>query len=244
MMRMTMAIGLSRTAGGRTSFLKKSSKKRLLAGARLIRRGRGLHLMRDFCVLPIAAMLAGCASNPDQSIYVMPAADSAKDGPQAASGGLGLKLRPVILPDYLDTTDLVTRTGEFKIEASRTGRWGERLSEGVTRTLAADLAKRLQAHVVTVGPTEPPPLQIEVRVNAFDVTKAASVLAASWTAVRQGGGSLPVTGHGTFSTSIAQPGGDLAVVTAMAETVAELSDGIAATARAEGLEVASQDKGK
>jgi uncharacterized lipoprotein YmbA len=186
-----------------------------------------------FAVLPIAAMLAGCASNPDQSVYVMPAADSVKAGLQTAAGGLALKVRPVILPDYLDTTDLVTRTGDYKIEASRTGRWGERLSEGVTRSLAADLDNRLQAHVVTDAPTQPPSVQIEVTVSAFDVTAAASVLVASWTVSWQGDSRPPLTGNGTFTTSVAQPGGDLAVIAAMAEAVAELSDSIAATARAD-----------
>ncbi len=189
-----------------------------------------------WCVLPMLAMLAGCASNPDQTVYAMPAATSPQAGLPVAPGTLALKLRPVILPDYLDTTDLVTRTGQYKIEASRTGRWGERLSKGVTRSLAADLGTRLHAYVVPDGPTEPPSVQIEVTVSAFDVTPAASVLAASWTVMWQGDRRAPVTRNGTFTTSVAQPGGDLAVVAAMAETVAKLSDGIAATARVDAVD--------
>ncbi len=185
-----------------------------------------------WCVFPMLAILAACASNPDQSVYVLPAPAIANSGLRAIPGGLALKLRPVILPDYLDTTDLVTRTGQYKIEASRTGRWGERLSKGVTRTLAADLCDRLQAALVPDGPEEAPSVQIEVTVNAFDVTPAKSVLDASWTVVRQGDGNMPVIGHGEFSSSLAQPGSDLAVVAAMSETVAELSGGIAATIRA------------
>jgi len=187
-----------------------------------------------WCVLPIAAMLAGCASTPDQAVYVMPAPIGATAGPRAGPGGLALNLRPVTLPDYLDTTDLVTRGGKYDITASRTGRWGERLSEGVTRSLAADLCHRLQAHIVADGPMEAPLVRIEVTVSAFDVTTTTSVLAASWTVVWQGDRRSPAIGHGTFSARIAQPGGDLTVVAAMAETVAELSDGIAATTAAPG----------
>jgi uncharacterized lipoprotein YmbA len=183
-----------------------------------------------WCILPIAAVLAGCASNPDQSIYVMPTPTSINPGLRAAAGGLALKLRPVILPDYLDTTDLVTRTGQHDIAASRTGRWGERLSKGVTRSMAADLCHRLHAYVVSDGPA----VQIEVIISAFDVTRATSELAASWTVVWPGTGRLPVIGHGQFTSSIPQPGGDLAVVGAMAETVAELSAAIATTAQADG----------
>jgi hypothetical protein len=76
-------------------------------------------------------------------------------------------------------------------------------------------------------------MQIEVTVSAFDVTAATSVLTASWTVGRPGDGRPPVTREGTFTTGIAPPGDDLAVVAAMAQTVAELSDGIAATTLAD-----------
>jgi uncharacterized lipoprotein YmbA len=171
-------------------------------------------------------MVAACAANPDQSVYVMPAPASLT----AAPGSLALKLRPVILPDYLDTTDLVTRTGQFGMQASRTGRWGERLSEGVTRTLAADLGHRLHATIVGDGAAGAPYVQIMVTISAFDVTASTSVLAASWTAVWLGtAGRAPVSGHGTFSTSVAAAGGDVAVVAAMAATVADLSDAMTET---------------
>ncbi len=186
-----------------------------------------------WCILPIASILAGCASNPDQSVYVMSPPTATTAGLQPAPRSLALKLRPVILPDYLDTTDLVTRTGQYDIDASRTGRWGERLSKGVTRSLAADLCHRLPAYVAADGPTQTPSVQIEVTVTAFDVTPAASVLVASWTVSWQDDGRPPVTGHGRFGTAVAPPGGDLAVVAAMADNVAELSDSIAATARAD-----------
>jgi len=186
---------------------------------------------RFWCAVPIASMLAGCTSNPDQSVYIMSAPAGMKSGPQTAPGSLTIKLRPVILPDYLDTTDLVTRTGPYGIEASRTGRWGERLSKGMTRTLAADLSQRLQTYVVADGPTETPSVQIAVTVSAFDVTGAASVLTASWTVIWPGEGRKQASSHGTFTTSLAQRGGgDVADVAGMAETVAELADGIAATA--------------
>jgi uncharacterized lipoprotein YmbA len=187
---------------------------------------------RLWCVVPIASMLAGCASNPDQSVYIMSTPAGMQAGLQAAPGSPAITLRPVILPDYLDTTDLVTRTGQYGIEASRTGRWGERLSKGMTRSLAADLGHRLQASVVTDGPTETGSVQIEVTVSAFDVTGAASVLTASWTVIWPGDRRKPVSRHGTFTASLAQPGADVADVAAMAATVAELSDSIAATTRA------------
>jgi uncharacterized lipoprotein YmbA len=183
--------------------------------------------------LGLASLLPGCTSNPDQSVYVMPAPTSLNAASPVASGSLVVKLRPVILPDYLDTTDLVTRTGLHGVEASRTGRWAERLSKGVTRSLAADLGDRLHATIVTDGPIEAPTVEIEVTVNAFDVTQATSVLAASWTIIGDGDDHKPISRHGAFTTSIAPSGGDLAVVAAMTDTVAQLSDAIAATARAD-----------
>jgi len=180
-------------------------------------------------VLPIATILIGCTSNPDQSVYVMPAPTSLKPLAQVASGTLTLRLRPVILPDYLDTTDLVTRTGQYGISASQTGRWGERLSKGVTRALADNLGNRLPGYVVTDGPADSASAEIEVTISAFDVTQTTSVLAANWTVTWQGDNRPPIFHHGIFSTSVVPSGGDPAVVAAMAETVAELATDIATT---------------
>jgi uncharacterized lipoprotein YmbA len=184
-------------------------------------------------VLTMASTLASCTSNPEQAIYVMPAATSLNAGVRMAQGTPTLQLLPVVLPDYLDTTDLIMRTGQFGIQASRTGRWGERLSKGVTRSLAADLGHCLQASIVSDETAASTSARIEVTINAFDVTTATSVLAASWTVAWQGDARPPASHHGRFSTSVAPPGGDLAVVAAMAETVAALSDGIAATTHAD-----------
>jgi len=182
--------------------------------------------------MAVVSLLAGCTSNPEQSVYVMPTPTGMSAGSRVAPGIMVLKLRPVILPDYLDTTDLVTRTGLHGIEVSRTGRWGERLSRGVTRSLAADLSDRLHANLATDGPTETHAVQIEVTINAFDVTQATSVLTASWAVIGGVEGGKPIDRQGIFTTSIAPSGGDLAVVTAMADTIAQLADGIAATVRA------------
>jgi len=125
----------------------------------------------------------------------------------------------------------MTRTGRYGVQASRTGRWGERLSKGVTSTLAADLGQRLRPGIVVDGPVETASVQIDVTVSAFDVTETASVLAASWTVTWPGAGHSPMVRQGMFATGIARPGGDLAAVAAMAATVGKLSDGIAATIR-------------
>jgi uncharacterized lipoprotein YmbA len=186
-----------------------------------------------WCVFAVAAMLAGCASNPEQSVYIMPASLGVTPPAPVGPGRMDLKLRPVIVPDYLDTTDLVTRIGPSQIEASRTGRWGERLSEGVRSALAADLGHRLRSFVGAEGPTQTASVQIEVTVSAFDVTPATSLLAASWTFIWPGDSHEPVMGNATFTTSVAQPGGDVAVVAAMADTVGELSEAIATMARRE-----------
>jgi uncharacterized lipoprotein YmbA len=182
-------------------------------------------------IVPSLAMLAGCAANPEQSVYVMSQPTSLPAGLPIAAGRLALTVRPVILPDYLDTTDLLTRSGQHGIEASRTGRWGERLSKGVTRSLAADLAHRLHADIVADGPA----IEIQVRISAFDVTSTCSVLAAGWRIVWPGKGRAPVSQHGVFSVRVAQPGGDLAMVTAMTETIKQLSDAIVAPASQEVL---------
>jgi uncharacterized lipoprotein YmbA len=180
-------------------------------------------------VVALAYLLPGCVSSPEQSVYVLSVPARFQPGPPVSSAGLVLQVRPVILPDYLDTTDMMTRSAQYGVKASRTGRWGERLSEGVTQALRVDLGQLLPAYVVTDGPTETPALRLEVAVDAFDVTQVSSVLTASWSITTADDTRARFISHGTFISSLGGTGGDPAMVTAMAETIAKLADAVAAT---------------
>ena len=84
----------------------------------------------------------------------------------------GLQLQRVLVPDYLDTTDILLRVGTHELHESTSGRWGERLSLGITRALRADLVGQLTLDVASaLEPGANLARQILVNVDVFDVWK-------------------------------------------------------------------------
>ena len=183
-------------------------------------------LMRRWLLL---MLLSGCASAPATHVYVLsPAVDPAA-GVASETGRAVLELRPVRIPDYLDTTDILLRTGSHEIAASRTGMWGERLSIGITGALAGALAQRLpSARIVTGAPPTTAAGRILVDVTALQIRDGVdALLAAHWTVRR--GSAEAVSGQGSFVAAAAA--GDAGAVAAISRLVDELADAVAATAR-------------
>jgi uncharacterized protein len=181
-------------------------------------------------------VLAGCGGGAQQRTYVLspPVAPTPN---LSAAADAGLHLQPVLLPDYLDTTEIMLRSGQHELKASPTGQWGERLSDGMTQALAADLAVRLPREAVTIGPAAGPPArQIVVTVDAFDVqADGHCVLTARWTILKADNTTVLAAGQQDFVTAAAGTApklDDAGIVAAMAATVQELSDRIAAAALA------------
>jgi uncharacterized lipoprotein YmbA len=184
----------------------------------------------------LTSVVAGCISGRAQQIYVLNDAVDTPTDNKAAAGRTELQLERVLVPDYLDTTDILSRTGEHELHASSSGRWGERLSLGIMHALWSDLAIRLPQDRVTLArPVEKSARQILVTVDAFDVwPNGHCVLAANWTILDTDRTVVLAAGRGTF---LVPPDGsgkpsDGAVVSAMAEALRQLAENIALAAKA------------
>jgi uncharacterized lipoprotein YmbA len=184
----------------------------------------------------LTSVMAGCISGRARQIYVL---DEAVDAPTDNKAGLGpteLQLERVLIPDYLDTTDLISRAGEHELHASSSGRWGERLSLGIMHALWADLAVQLpQDRVMLARPAEKSARQILVNVDAFDVwPNGHCVLAANWTILDTDRTVVLAAGRGTFNVPPDRSGklSDGAVVSGMAEALRQLAERIALAAKA------------
>ena len=96
------------------------------------------------CVLLVS--LGGCAGTPPSKFYMLepishgPAPPGTVALDQAVSIGLG----PVTLPDYLDRSQIVTRTDQNTVQLAEFDRWAEPLSSNISRTLAENLVLLLQ----------------------------------------------------------------------------------------------------
>ncbi|MBX6376452.1 MAG: membrane integrity-associated transporter subunit PqiC, partial [Acetobacteraceae bacterium] len=97
-------------------------------------------------------VLAACGltSGPPPVTYVLGTPAPAADGVESLTGKPVIEVKPVLVPDYLDVADIMIRQADNVVAPSPTGRWGERLSVGVTRALTLGLARRLPQYMVSV----------------------------------------------------------------------------------------------
>jgi uncharacterized protein len=195
--------------------------------------------MKRLPLLALAAVIAtsaGCLSTRNhRHIYSL---DGAMDA-QMQNGYIAkrpvMQLQRVLIPDYLDTTDILLRVGPHEIHESSTGRFGERLSLGVTHALRADLESRLPQDSITLTQsTTGPARQILVTVESFDVSPGGRcVLVADWSILDANRQTVLSVDRGTFKIGAAgsRPG-DGAIVAAMADAVGQLAQRIASTIEA------------
>jgi uncharacterized lipoprotein YmbA len=182
--------------------------------------------------LGVVFFLESCASNPPQHIFVLSTPVPSQVGTSSVSDVPRVQLQTVSVPDYMDTTDILTRTGQNEIKPSSTGEWGERLSRGLTHALAATLVGRLPGDLVTLDPSHGrSDRQVRVSVDALDVwPDGRCVLAATWTVFGNDGRTVVVEGRGTFTSSpagMSALASDTAIVAAMTSAIDKLADSIA-----------------
>jgi uncharacterized lipoprotein YmbA len=133
---------------------------------------------------PLAMLIVGgCASSPPARIYVLGNPLDSTRAMIVQPGRSVIRLLPVSVPDYLDTEDILFHSGPNELKASPTGRWGERLSVGVTHALAADLTTRLSDNeVIVYQPVVPPAQLIVADVQIFEMRPDRQcLLTAQWT---------------------------------------------------------------
>lgn len=180
-------------------------------------------------VLMTVAMLAGCGSVEVSHTYVLGVPPPSSVGIRSEAGLTVVELKMVTVPVTLDSTDILRRAGPNELIASPTGRWGERLSLGITDALALSLSNRLPNLVVTTRPTSEPSRRIVVDLDAVEIgADGRCLMAARWRIIGTGRVALSEGRRGTFTETAASPG-DQAVASALTLAIDQLATAIAAT---------------
>ena len=138
--------------------------------------------------LALAAVLAGCASKPD-NYYTLASPVAAVDAAPSTLGGaapLYIELAPVAVPERLARPQMVVRqpNGSVQVEVLEQHRWASSFENELRDALASGIAGRLGALDVTKGgrQTSQPVWRIAVQLQQFDAVDGGRVDAGfSWT---------------------------------------------------------------
>jgi uncharacterized lipoprotein YmbA len=173
-------------------------------------------------------LFGGCAASPPRHIFVLGSATDTRSADAVAQTDATVQVMTVAVPDYLDSTDILRRTGPNEVVASPSGRWCERVSVGLTDALTARLTMLLPHRTIITTELPHPATQLQVAVERFDVSPDGTcVLQARWDVLAPRGKSGSFAGRGTFGARAAS-GDDAALAAAMTQAINQLAARIAA----------------
>jgi len=110
---------------------------------------------RNFLLLGFALLFVlGCASSPPSRFYALSSLQEGerRQGEFPADQGLTIVVGPIQFPQYLDRTEIVTRTSSNKIAVSDFDLWAGSFTEDFSRVLAENLSVLLSTESVIVYP--------------------------------------------------------------------------------------------
>lgn len=175
------------------------------------------------------AFVAGCGTTPDPVFYTL-------RGPEAAATGshsVSIVVGPVTLPDVVDRPQLVTSSGDNRVELHEFHRWAQPLRVEIPRVVAAQLGRQLGTANTGISSDvaiSEPDFRVLIDVQRFDLRRGESAtVEALWT-VRSRSGSTR-TGHTLAEERTADASYD-ALVSAQRRGLSTLSRDIAGSIRA------------
>ena len=166
--------------------------------------------------LILTGLLAGCIDLPKGTqrptrLYMLTATAAAASGPiLETEDDLSVGIGPLAFPEYLDRTQIITRTGRHELKGAPFANWAEPLKENVMGVLVDNLAALTGSDAVYSYPwrmDQAPQVQLQLAIDRFDAERGGeAVLAARWEWLDRSGSplmrrertvlSLPVEGEG------------------------------------------------
>lgn len=172
-------------------------------------------------------------------LAAVPAAEE-ENRPEGLRRGVIVGVVPVNLPDYLDTPQMVVRSTRNTLERSELHQWGAPLAENFANALADNLGAMIPTDQVIVLPGSAAvraDYHVAVEVSKFERdTQGLVTLVARWALLGDDGTSLISVSRSVYS--LPAPADDYdAIAAAMSDTLAKVSEDIAAALRSGGRSV-------
>ncbi|ANA14625.1 hypothetical protein CBI36_13530 [Acetobacter oryzifermentans] len=134
--------------------------------------------------LGACTLLAGCASPPLRLYTLGMPGDRDVQQPHLSTRLTTIEISRTVLPDYLDSQDMITRQGEEVIRSPRS-RWATRLSLGITDLVTNEIASSHPNELITDQPlADAANMRVQINVSRFDVNvDGQAVLDANWAVI-------------------------------------------------------------
>ncbi len=190
-------------------------------------------------LLIIMLMLNGCSTTPPSKFYTLEAMSGSETIQVAPVGrnNLHIGIGPVQFAEYLQRSQIVTRTNGAEINLAETHRWAEPLHNNFGRILAENLSILVGTDKISLHPSRnwsDIDYQVVVNVWQFDVSEQGEViLVANWSIRGKGGSELLTMKKSAFSANLQSTTSYTDIVRALSKTVELLSREIAAAVEAE-----------
>jgi len=130
-------------------------------------------------------LLAACGSTPKENFYTLSPAPAVGALPADSPSAVSVYLGPVSVPEAVDRTPMVLRTGASQVEIDDLHRWVEPLKTGIPRALAEMLMRELGTPKVLAGrgaAVSTPDYRVAIDVQRFESSLAdGATLDAAWT---------------------------------------------------------------
>jgi uncharacterized lipoprotein YmbA len=175
-------------------------------------------------LLPAVALLVASCASPNPSLYTLEVLPGAVRRPSVRI----IELRSIGLARYLERSQIVRSSENFRLDVLANDWWGEPLDAMIGRTLDRALAQRLPGSTVyqeSGAISAEPDARVQVNIERFDEDASGAVrLVAQYAVVRRisetRGVTLEVPTRGATTADL---------VAAMSEAIGQLADRIASS---------------
>jgi hypothetical protein len=173
----------------------------------------------------VALVVAACGSTPKEHFYTLSSPSPIESTTPAA---ITVVIASIAVPEAVDRTAMVIRTGPNQVDIEDMHRWAEPLKAAIPRVLAANLAREMpNARVVSgrYAQASGADYRVNVDVRRFESSFAdGATLEADWTVAGKAG--APVSGH-TLAREAATPGDHAGIAAAHSRALERLAKEIA-----------------
>jgi uncharacterized lipoprotein YmbA len=191
------------------------------------------HWVRFVFLISLCFLFAfGCVSSKPSKYYILTPMQKVEKGVEGEAPGQGLAIGigPIEFPEYLDRSEIVTRTGSNEIEFTDFDLWAGSLQENFGRVLAENLSALLPTDTLVLLPRPrllPLNYQIAMEVIRFDGALGGDVTLITRWAVFKAKDKKPLFIRKSNVTEPVETKGYEALVAAQSRAVEHLSRQIA-----------------